>query len=451
MKYLFFAAALMAVLPSTVILLCNRRYFRWATLGLTLPLVMFNSTAINFFSNEFYRGTSRGMEISIIYITAFTILLALSILRGPRKLLPDRGSRIYLVYFLLCLPSLSFAENRLFCFFELWKMVMIFVVFLAVYHYLEFSGGDFDAIINGITAVVVLNFFIIVLQHFRGVYQVYGSFPHQNSMAMYMQMAGMLFFSRFFNLKEGWRSRLFFAAFALASAALARTYSRGALACYPIAVFVTLSASIWYKFTARKIYISMFLGLVGLIGLAIFIPRIIERFVTAPESSGQTRKHFAIAALNMMKHHPLAGVGINNWGIKINPPYDYSRHREEKKYSDDYKDGIVETIYLLVGAECGIPCLLVLLAWFGFYYFSAFRLLKRLRGSPYFYIPAGALGGMTGIFMQSCLEWVLKQQINFMQLVTVFAFISYLNHHYRELVEAAQVPQPDPARIEEKA
>ena len=58
---------------------------------------------------------------------------------------------------------------------------------------------------------------------------------------------------------------------------------------------------------------------------------------------------------------------------------------------------------------------------------------------------------MTGIFMQSCLEWVLKQQINFMQLVIVFAFISYLNHHYRELAEAAQVPQPDPAPIEEKA
>ena len=58
---------------------------------------------------------------------------------------------------------------------------------------------------------------------------------------------------------------------------------------------------------------------------------------------------------------------------------------------------------------------------------------------------------MTGIFLQSCLEWVLKQQINFMLLITIFAFISYLNRHYRELVEAAEVPQPDPVQIEEKA
>ena len=163
------------------------------------------------------------------------------------------------------------------------------------------------------------------------------------------------------------------------------------------------------------------------------MPRIIERFITAPESSGQTRKHFAIAAVNMMKHHPLEGVGINNWGIKINPPYDYSRHREAMHYKEDYKDGIVETVYLLVGAECGIPCLLVFLCWIAYYWISAFRLLRILRNTPYFYLPAGILGGLTGILMQSCLEWVLKQQINFMFLMTVFAFITYLNKHGREL------------------
>lgn len=450
MKYLFFFAAILSILPSTVMLLCERKWIRWATLGLTVPLLMFNSTAINFFSHEDYRGTSRGMEISIIYIIAFTIILTLSILRGPRKIFPDWGSRIYLVYFLLSLPSLNFAENRLFSFFELWKMIMIYLVFLSVYHYLEFSGGDFDIIIYGIMVVAVVNFFKIILQHFQGVYQVYGFFPHQNSLAMYMQLAGMIFFSRYFNRVEGLRSKVFFFAFCMASAALVRTYSRGALACYPISCFITLACSIRYKFAARKIYITGALAFIGLIGLAIFLPRIIERFQKAPEASGQARKNFAVAAVNMMKDHPFAGVGINNWGIKINPPYDYSRHREDMHYKEDYKDGIVETIYLLVGAECGIPCLLILLSWFGYYFFSAFRLLKKLRGTPYFYIPAGALGGMMGIFMQSCLEWVLKQQINFMLLIIIFAFISYLNRHYRELTAAGAV-QPVPVQIKEPA
>ena len=448
MKYLFFFSALLAILPSTVLLLCNRKWIRWSTLGLTLPLLMFNSTAINFFSHEFYRGTSRGMEVSIIYIIAFTILLTLTILRGPRKIFPDWGSRIYLIYFLLSLPSLNIAANRLYSFLELWKMVMIYLVFLAVYHYLEFSDGDFDIILYGLMIIVVVNFLKIVLQHFQGIYQVYGYFPHQNSLAMYMQLVGMIFFSRYFNNADGRKSKLFLMGFCFASMALVRTYSRGALACYPIAGFITLASSVWFKFSARKIYITAILAFIGLIGLGISLPRIIERFQKAPEASGQTRKHFAIAALNMMKDHPFAGVGINNWGIKINPPYDYSRHREIMRFKEDHKDGIVETIYLLVGAECGIPCLLALLTWFGFYFFSSFRLMFLLRRTPFFYIPAGAIGGMTGIFMQSCLEWVLKQQINFMLLITVFALISYLNRHYRELIAKANAEQSKSAQVE---
>ncbi|MBO4303312.1 MAG: O-antigen ligase family protein [Lentisphaeria bacterium] len=439
MKYIFFCTAILAILPGTVILLCRRPWIRWAMLGLNLPLVMFNTTSINFFSHEFYRGTSRGMEISLIYLVALIILLTFALLKRSKTFLPDWGSVLYLLYFFLSLPSLARSENLLFSFFELWKMAMIYLVYLTVYQYLEYTKGDFDILLYGIMIVVGVNFIVVVVQHLIGYYQVPGTFPHQNSMAMYMQLAGMLFFARYFNLREKRKGLLFLFFFALASASLLRTYSRGAIACYPIAGLLTLFLSVWHRFNLRKVYITLFLVFLGLVGLALFLPRIIERFEKAPESSGQTRKEFAIAAINMMKDHPLTGVGINNWGIKINPPYPYSKHREDRHYKEDYKDGIVETIYLLVGAECGIPCLTVLILWFGYYWFTAFFLLRPLRKSPLFYVPAGALGGMTGIFMQSCLEWVLKQQINFLLLVTVFAMIGYLNRHRKELLAAAKM------------
>ena len=433
MKYLFFTAAMFAVLPGTAVLLCKRAWIRWATLGLSVPLLLFDETAVNFFSRELYRGTARGMEISIIHIVAVIMLSALTILKGPGKLFPDRGSRLYLCYFLCCLPSLRHADDLLFSFFELWKMVMAYLVFLAVYRYLEFSRGDCDVILYGIAIVVAVNFIAVVIQHFRGIYQVRGLFPHQNSLAMYMLAAGLLFFGRWFNRVEPWRSWGFLGVFLMASVMLVRTYSRGALVCYPAGGLVTLYWSIRRQFRARMIFMMFGIGLIGLVGLLLFLPRIVERFEKAPESSGETRRNLAVAAVNMMKDAPLTGVGINNWGIKINPPYRYSRHREERHYKDDYKDGIVETIYLLVGAECGIPCLLVLLGWFSYYWIAAFRLMKRLRGTPFFYLPAGMLGGMTGMFLQSLLEWVLKQQINFLLLMTLFAIISYWNKHGREL------------------
>ena len=436
MKYLFFGAALAGIAPAVLLMLCCRRLIRWFTWGLVLPLVMFNATAINFLSHETYRGTARGMEISIIYIVAVSLLLTFALLGRKIRFVPDTGSLLYLCYFLCSLPSLFNAENCLFSFFELWKMFMIYLVFLAVYHYLEFSKGDFDILLYGIAAVIVINFFVILQQHVYGIYQVRGVFPHQNSLAMCMMMSGMLYFARVFNNREGMRTKIFTAVFLLASVSLVRTYSRGALFCYPLAGMLTMGCSFVKGFSSRKFMLTGVLVLCGLIGLLVFMPKIVHRFESAPKSSGETRKNFAVAALNMIKDKPLAGVGLNNWGIKINPPYDYSRHRDPKKgFTDDFKDGIVETIYLLVGAECGIPCLILLLTWFGYYWITCIRLMRKLQHSSFFYLPVGVFGALTGAFLQSTLEWILKQQINFMWLMILFAFISYLNRHCRELKE----------------
>ena len=441
MKYLFFGAAIAGIAPAVMLMICDRRWVRWFTLGLTLPLIVFNASAINFLSHETYRGTSRGMEISIIYILALSLLLGMTLLGKRIRLITDTGCLLYLLYFLFSIPSLLNAENCLFSFFELWKMFMIYLVFLAVFHYLEYSQGDFDIILYGFAAVIFINFLVILQQHLHGIYQVRGVFPHQNSMAMCMMMAGMLFFARIFNNREGFRTKIFIAVFLVASVSLVRTYSRGALFCYPLAGMRTMACSFIKGFSSRKVILTGLLLLCGFVGLLLFLPKIIYRFENAPKSSGETRKNFAIAALNMIRDKPLAGVGLNNWGIKINPPYEYSRHRDPKKgYTDDFKDGIVETIYLLVGAECGIPCLLVLLTWFGYYWFTCIRLMRRLRSSRYFYIPAGVFGALSGAFLQSTLEWILKQQINFMWLMILFAFISYLNRHGRELMKLEHNP-----------
>ena len=144
MKYLFFLSAVFGMLPAVLILICERYLIRFVVLGMILPLVMFNQTAINFFSKEMYRGTSRGMEISIIYIVAVILIATLAILKGMHNPFPDWGSRLYLLYFLCGAVSLWNSVKWSYSCFELWKMVMIYFVFMAVYFYLKFSGGDFD-------------------------------------------------------------------------------------------------------------------------------------------------------------------------------------------------------------------------------------------------------------------------------------------------------------------
>ena len=445
MKYLLFTVAVIGILPLMVLLMRDPHLIRWSVWGMILPLNAFNAMSINFFSHEHYRGTSRGMEVSIIYIAALTLLAVLTILRGWHKILPERGSRIYLIYFLFCLPSTYFAPNLLYSFFEIWKMLMVQLVFLAVYYYLEYSDGDLDIILYGISVLVTVNFVVMLFEHFTPIYRPQGIFPHQNSMAMFMMIAGLLYFARFLNHDDDrWMSVVFFLTFLMASFAVVRSYSRGAIFCYPIGGLITLICSMRGGLTIPKMRKIMILVPLIVVGLVFFTPRVIQRFKEAPEASRETRRNLAKAALKMVRDQPYFGVGLNNWGVVINYPA-YSGHRNwDKGQTDEFQDGIVETIYLLVAAECGVPCLIMLLCWFGYYWLCSFRLVKKLRLTKYYFFAAGACGSLTAVFMQSTLEWVLKQQINLIWLVMVFATLSFLNKHHEELRARELAPDPEP-------
>ena len=427
MKYLIFLIAFIGVLPLGYILTLNRKYMRYAFWAVLLPVMAFNQVSINFFSHETYRGTSRGMEVSLVYLIALAMLIGMWIIYRKKPLLPDAGSKIYWIYFLLCLPSLMNADNMLYSWFELWKMIMMYIVFLCTYYYLYYTR-DFNTVMIGFGIVAAVTFMTVVCQHIKGIHQANGLFPHQNSMGMFMNLIAPVFFAYYFNRNKGWKRFLFAGFFLMASAACMRTYSRGAMVCLPFGCAITTLLSLRYQFHMRKIQILLPIFLICFFGLLLLLPNIIKRFENAPKESLMTRQYLAASAWNMMKDKPFAGVGLNNWGIKINPPYPYCQYRYEapKRFAKDFKEGIVETSYLLVGSECGFLALAAFLAWLGYYYIAAFKLVKRLRRTNLFYIPAGIVGGLSAIYLQSALEWVMKQQVNFIQMMILFAVLSIL-------------------------
>ena len=138
MKYLIFFITFLGVLPLGYMLTLNRKFMRWAFFAVSLPVMMFNQVSINFFSHETYRGTSRGMEVSLVYLLALAMLFGMWFLYKKKPIFPDAGCKIYLVYLLLCLPSLSEADNTLYSWFELWKMMMMYIVFITTYYYLYY-------------------------------------------------------------------------------------------------------------------------------------------------------------------------------------------------------------------------------------------------------------------------------------------------------------------------
>ena len=92
-------------------------------------------------------------------------------------------------------------------------------------------------------------------------------------------------------------------------------------------------------------------------------------------------------------------------------------------------------MYLLVGAGCGLPALAAMLLWFGHYLALCVPLARRLAGTPYAAIPAGVAGGLVACYIQSCLEWVLRQQMNLILLMMFFALLDHLKANARSLME----------------
>ena len=86
----------------------------------------------------------------------------------------------------------------------------------------------------------------------------------------------------------------------------------------------------------------------------------------------------------------------------------------------------------MVGAECGLLGLTALLCWFLYYLLLALYQAFRWRKTEYFYLFAGLAGGLISNYLQSTLEWVLKQQINFCALITCFAIIAALLQNSKE-------------------
>lgn len=437
MKYFLFAIALVGMIPLGVVASLNRKLVGAVVFCIFLPALIFNATALNFFSDEFYRGTARGMEVSFIYLLSLAVIIALALRRSLAPLLPGWGGRIILIYIIWSACSFANADDRLVAWFELWKMMMIYLVFWAMSSWMK-ASDDPGLIVNSMAFFVVMNFFPVIQQHFSGRYQVWGCFPHQNSMAVFLMFLLPIFFARYLVGRNSLSWRLCSAAFLFGSISIIRTYSRGAIAVYPIAAGITALLCLSRNFSQRIISRLAPIAIIGLLGFAVLLPRIIDRFIYAPESSKEDRVIYAQSACNMIADHPVLGVGLNNWGLKINPPYEYNvRDLSKVKFSDDepYRDGVVETVYLLVAAECGLVGLFILLLLFGFYLISAFRLTRRLAGTQWFFIAAGATGGLVGCYLQSILEWSLKQQVDYIGLFIVFSLISYLNLNWKRLAE----------------
>jgi hypothetical protein len=422
LKYLIFFTVLIIGVPFNYIL--ARKFVQYEKfLWFLLLFFTANMIDINFVSMETYRGTAKGFEIGMVDIVVYSMLAIIIGRRDEYPLKVPPGTFLYSLYFFFSLLSIINSDVMVYSFFEIWKMIRMYIFFFVVYNMIR-KFEEFDDIMIIVSLITIfITYTVLKQKYLLGIFQTYGPFPHQNSLVMYMIIFGSLLLGYLLN-NEKVKLYYWLGVFGAAAIDIISTLSRGGMALFALSISIIFLFSYVNKMSLRKLGITLLFIILGSGVLYKASDTILERVSTAPEESLDVRIVLAKAAQNMA-NDKIFGVGLNNFGLKINPPYPYGNHIPRK---DDYeKGGLVETIYLMIAAETGWHNLVVFVSLLLYFYFKNIRNYFRMKKHKYRFIPIALIGALTAIYIQSTLEWVLKQTNNFYQLMFILAIIGVVS------------------------
>lgn len=403
--------------------------YRWAERLLVIGTFFSTSYLIdiNFLSMEWYRGDTRGFEFGVTDWMVISLIIVMA--KSPRwrkqklDLFPPNAP-LMLTYFGLALISLVVAYVPVYAGFGVFKLLRGFAVFWVAYNYLR-SEEDVKFILMIFAAIVAMEFLIVLKQRFSGIYRAPGTTPHSNTLAVYVNMFNMLFFSFMLGEKSK-RALIYWACVGMGSLIVLATFSRGALVTMVLGYALVVILSYYDRIKAHKTRVIGILFLAALPVVVKVAPAIIDRFLNAPEASGESRDLANDAAKAMADDH-LFGVGINNYSYAINDT-DYIR------FIDNPVDrGIVHNIYLLHACEMGWPGLIVFLLMIGNFFLIGLRMIGKRRDNTLSYFATGIVVAMFALWFQSLLEWLFRQTYVTVQFFMLAGFLAALPRVDRQM------------------
>jgi hypothetical protein len=375
-------------------------------------------------SIEAYRGHTKGYHFYFNHAIAIALISArwLEDRRSFRWMPP--GLALYLLYCAISVVSVVNAPSPNLVWMAAHKMIFASVLLIAAFNLLR-TDSDLRFFLRVMVWVMTWELFVCLkLKYMDGMYQVRGTFEHQNPLAMFSVLIGMIFLATGLGPAQP-ESRGYVFGFLVCAAIVQSTLSRGALGMYAMGSVLVVAVSLAEKLTVRRLVMVVVLGLVGAIGLVLALDTIVSRFNDhGNAASGQLREVMNRASMEMVRDHPL-GIGWNNYALVVNPPYRYAEiyfdwNRERGMAVDETKaNAVVESHYYLLIAETGwlgfgSYCLMIVVGlWWN---------LKSFLLLPHSFRRTLALGIATGCalnYAQSSLERVLVQPRNLMLWLVV--------------------------------
>lgn len=387
---------------------------------------------VNFVSRDFYRGTVRGFEFSVVDILSISLVLAMFLAprRGESRLYWIPSSGFLLLYALYCSFNVAIADPKLFGMFELSKLFRGVMIFAAAAFYVR-SEREVRIALFALALIICYQGYLALKQRYLwGLHRVFGTVDHSNSLAALFCITAPVFVAGFNSKVQTWLKLLCAAALCAATVGIILTISRAGVVILGMGVAGTALATMSYKPSLRKAAISLVV-VIGVAGLfakswetlkARFAESTLEEEYSGSKNQG---RGYYIRLAHAIAVDRFFGVGLNNWsywvsnkygprlGYKFNPYYGTDREPsyvipEGVNNIDDPQAAPAHNLGALTLGELGIPGLLI----FGILW------LRWLQMGAVFLLPKSydisrqlgvALFAATGcMLLQSVTEWVFR-------------------------------------------
>lgn len=374
-----------------------------------------------------YRGVDRGFAVTVPDLLFFGFFLWI-ILGGSKDRIIWWPYNTILWQLLIAVSVLSMINSRVpeYSLFTIHKFIRGYILYWVIVNLVR-EKEDVAAVVSGVMAAVIFQTGVVIWDKYithTVVNRSEGSFPHPNSLAMYVDliipMVLAVLLAGGFSKKATGMAML---AIVGGLVCVIFTKSRASLVIIGASLGLVTGVSILLKPSGKKIAIA-FMGflIVDILGL-IAAPKIIERFQKAPEASELTRVYFNQAARAMADNN-FFGAGLNSYSWMLANTdyywYVYSEERQTLKTSQDENEfrespmgqsrlGTAHHIYYLFAAETGWPGMIIFIIFIARYYFHNLVLLFRTKNEYHQAILLGLLVGFSTLHLQGFLEWIFRQ------------------------------------------
>jgi len=318
------------------------------------------------------------------------------------------------------------------------------------------SRKEIDAIIKAfICAMIFQGGFVLFSKYVTKavVNRAIGSFPHPNTLAMYLDLISPIILSMLLSgaLPKKW-NKWAILALALSVISILFTKSRGAWVIMAGAFMVVMFMSFMTKPTWRKSKYIVTGMVLGIVFGGIMSPKIIKRFKTAPKESADTRHYFNNAATGMAGDKYF-GVGLNSYSWMLRNiekyywmvyPDKWEKFEETADFlaADDFRWsrggesrlGTCHHIYLLMAAEIGYLGMWIFIAFIVRFYLRTLWFFLRTKDWYFKSIALGMVTGLATLHLHGLLEWIFRQtQVFYLFFIISGLFTAIYNLYKLEL------------------